>query len=197
MPNFFEDNDDIRFHFEQMDLRRLAAIMEESFRFAEAFDHAPRDADEAVANYRDVLSMLGALAGEIIADRAADVDTTGPQLGEDGRVRLADGTAEALDKLGQAEVMGFTLPHRFGGLNFPNLVYTMAIEIVSRADAALMNLFGLQGIAETINAFADESIKQAYLPRMASGELTGAMVLTEPDAGSDLQSVKLRAYQDD
>ena len=101
-----------------------------------------------------------------------------------------------IDILGKAEVMGFTLPHRFGGLNFPNLVYTISNEIVSRADAALMNIYGLQGIAETINAFASEEIKQKYLPGFSAGKLTGAMVLTEPDAGSDLQAVKLRAYQD-
>ena len=92
--------------------------------------------------------------------------------------------------------MGFILPHRFGGLNFPNIIYTMAIEILSRADAALMNIFGLQGIAETINAFASEEIKQKYLYDFSDGKVTGAMVLTEPDAGSDLQSVKLRAFQD-
>jgi alkylation response protein AidB-like acyl-CoA dehydrogenase len=92
--------------------------------------------------------------------------------------------------------MGFTLPHRFGGLNFPNLVYSMANEILSRADASLMNIFGLQGIADTINAFASEEIKQKYLPAFSAGKVTGAMVLTEPDAGSDLQAVKLRAYQD-
>ncbi|MHC4575179.1 MAG: acyl-CoA dehydrogenase family protein [Planctomycetota bacterium] len=93
--------------------------------------------------------------------------------------------------------MGFTLPYRFGGLNFPETVYSMAIEIVSRADAALMNIFGLQGIAETINAFGSEEIKQKYLPDFAAGKVTGAMVLTEPDAGSDLQAIKLRAFEDD
>jgi hypothetical protein len=92
--------------------------------------------------------------------------------------------------------MGFTLPRKYGGLNCPNVVYTMAIEMISRADTSLMNLFGLQGIAETIYAFGDEQIKQEYLPRFATGELTGAMVLTEPDAGSDLQAVSLRAWQD-
>ncbi|MHC4158026.1 MAG: acyl-CoA dehydrogenase family protein, partial [Planctomycetota bacterium] len=99
-------------------------------------------------------------------------------------------------KLAQAEVMGFTLPHRFGGLNFPNVIYTMAIEIVSRGDASLMNIFGLQGIAETINTFASDEIKEKYLYDFAAGKVTGAMVLTEPDAGSDLQSVKLRAFVD-
>jgi alkylation response protein AidB-like acyl-CoA dehydrogenase len=121
----------------------------------------------------------------------------GNTLNEDGLVTYAKGTRENLEKLAQAEVMGFTLPHRFGGLNFPETVYTMAIEIVSRADASLMNIFGLQGIAETINAFASEEIKQQYLHDFSAGIITGAMVLTEPDAGSDLQAIKLRAFQDE
>jgi alkylation response protein AidB-like acyl-CoA dehydrogenase len=100
-------------------------------------------------------------------------------------------------RLGQADLMGFTLPRKYGGLNCPNLIYAMANEIVSRADASLMNIFGLQGIAETINAFATEEIKAQYLPQFASGRYTGAMVLTEPDAGSDLQAVRLRAFQDE
>ncbi|UCC96359.1 MAG: acyl-CoA dehydrogenase family protein [Phycisphaerales bacterium] len=144
-----------------------------------------------------VLDSLGELCGEFIAPRSESVDREGNVLNEDGTVTRAKGIAEAIEKLGQAEVMGFTLPHRFGGLNFPNLVYSMAIEILSRADAALMNIFGLQGIAETINAFASEEIKQKYLHDFSAGKVTGAMVLTEPDAGSDLQAVKLRAFQDD
>ena len=93
--------------------------------------------------------------------------------------------------------MGFTLPRKYGGLNCPNLIYTMATEMISRADCSLMNMFGLQGIAETINAFANDEIKDMSLPRFCTGEVTGAMVLTEPDAGSDLQAVRLRAYQDE
>ena len=95
--------------------------------------------------------------------------------------------------MSQADLMGFTLPRKYGGLNCPNLIYTMATEIVSRADASFMNMFGLQGIAETVNAFASQEIKDEVLPRFAEGEVTGAMVLTEPDAGSDLQAVRLRA----
>jgi alkylation response protein AidB-like acyl-CoA dehydrogenase len=104
---------------------------------------------------------------------------------------------ENLKRLSQGDMMGFTLPYRYGGLNCPSLVYTMANEIISRADCSLTNLFGLQGIAETIYAFANDEIKNEYLPRFSTGEVTGAMVLTEPDAGSDLQAVRLRAYQDD
>jgi len=196
MANFFTDNEDIQFLFDHMDLARLAGIMEDGFRCAEQFDHAPADAADAVDNYRRILDALGELAADQIAPTAEETDLQGNVLRDDGGVTRPPGIAKALALLAQADLMGFTLPHRYGGLNCPNLVYTMSIEIVSRADAALMNLYGLQGIAETINAFADDALKDEYLPRMANGELTGAMVLTEPDAGSDLQAVKVRAYQD-
>ena len=196
MANFYTDNDDIRFLFRHMDFGAIAEIQEEGFRFAKDFDYAPADADEALVNYEMVLESLGKLSAEFIAPRAEDVDRQGNTLNEDGSVSYAEGTSQSLDKLAKADVMGFTLPHRFGGLNFPNMVYSMAIEMVSRADASLMNLFGLQGIAETINAFASEEIKQHYLHDFSAGRLTGAMVLTEPDAGSDLQAVKLKAFSD-
>ena len=196
MANFYRDNDDIQFLFRHSDLGTSAEICEEGFKFAGEFDYAPANADEAIQNYEMVLNSLGELCAEFIAPRAEDVDREGNVLNQDGTVTRAKGIAEAIEKLGQAEVMGFTLPHRFGGLNFPNIIYSMAIEILSRADAALMNIFGLQGIAESINAFASEEIKQKYLHNFSAGKVTGAMVLTEPDAGSDLQSVKLRAFQD-
>ena len=196
MANFFTDNEDIQFLFEHMDVARVAAIMEEDFRFAQEFDFAPEDADDAVDNYRRILTSLGELAADVIEPTAEETDLTGNTLNEDGSVTYAPGIANAVKRLAQADLMGFTLPYRFGGLNCPTLIYTMSNDIVSRADASLMNIYGLQGIAETINAFASEEIKREYLPRMSSGEWTGAMVLTEPDAGSDLQAVKTRAYQD-
>jgi len=180
-----------------MDLDSLAAVCEDGFKFASKFDYAPADVDEALQNYDLVLESLGQLSADFIAPRAEDVDRQGNTLNEDGTVAYAKGIAESLEQLAKADVMGFTLPYRFGGLNFPNLIYSVAIEIVSRADASLMNIFGLQGIAETINAFASEEIKEKYLYDFAAGKVTGAMVLTEPDAGSDLQAVKLRAFQDD
>jgi len=196
MANFYTDNEDIQFLFDHMDIGRLAAVVEEDFRFAEEYDFAPDSAEDAVDNYRRILTALGELCGDVIAPTAEDTDLAGNTLGEDGSVTRAAGIENAIRRLGQADLMGFTLPYRFGGINCPNLVYTMSNDVLSRADAALMNIYGLQGIAETINAFADEQIKQQYLPRMARGEWTGAMVLTEPDAGSDLQAVKTRAYQD-
>lgn len=197
MANFYKDNEDIQFLFRNVDIAGVAKVMEEGFKFAKDFDYAPANADEATENYDLVLDSIGKLSGDFIWPRSEDIDRQGSHLGEDGRVKYADGIKDSLDMLAKAHVMGFTLPHRFGGLNYPNLVYSIAIEIVSRADASLMNIFGLQGIAETINAFASEEIKQKYLHDFSSGKVTGAMVLTEPDAGSDLQSCKLKAFQDE
>ena len=197
MANFYTDNDDIRFLVKHMNLGLLADQLEEGFRFAEEFDHAPANIEEALVNYGMVLDSVGELSGSFIAPRGESIDRQGNTLNEDGTVTYADGIADSLDALAKSEVMGFTLPHRFGGLNFPELVYTMATEMVSRADASLMNIFGLQGIAETINSFASEEIKQQYLHDFSDGKVTGAMVLTEPDAGSDLQACQLKAFQDD
>jgi hypothetical protein len=197
MANFYTDNDDIQFLFQHMDVSRLAGIMEEDFKFHEEFFFAPENTADAVDNYERILTSLGELCGDEIAPTAEETDNVGNVLNDDGTVTYAPGIANAIKRLGQADLMGFTLPYRFGGINCPTLVYTMSNDIVSRSDAALMNIYGLQGIAETINAFASEEIKQEYLPPMASGKWTGAMVLTEPDAGSDLQAVRTRAYQDE
>ncbi|MGD2173891.1 MAG: acyl-CoA dehydrogenase family protein [Candidatus Brocadiaceae bacterium] len=192
MPNFFTDNEDILDFLRNVDLRTLVMLQERNYSEAEDFDYAPTDYEDAMDNYRRVLEMLGELAAEFIAPRASEVDEEGAQF-EDGVVTYAQGTREALDQLAKAELMGFTLPRQYGGLNMPVTIYTIAIELVSRADASLMNLFGLQDIAETINSFADQEVKAEYLPRFSKGEVTGAMALTEPDAGSDLTNVQVRA----
>ena len=199
MPNFYTDNDDIRFLFHHYDLALLARVMEGDFSAARQFDWAPATAEESLENYHQVLNIVGEISGEFIACRAEQIDLQGNTLNDDGTVTRPAGMDQNIRRLADAQLMGFTLPHRFGGLNFPNLIYTISNEIVSRADAALMNIYGLQGIAETINAFASEEIKRQYLPGFAEGKFTGAMVLTEPDAGSDLQAVKTAAhvYQDD
>ncbi len=196
MANFFLDNRDIQFLFEHIDLSELAKIQEEDTANGDA-DYVPIDEDDAVDNYRRVLEILGQIAAETIALNAEQIDREGNTLNDDGTVALHPLVRENLDLLTQADMMGFTLPRKYGGLNCPSLVYTMATEIISRADTSLMNMFGLQGIAETMHAFASQEIKDEFLPRFANGEVTGAMVLTEPDAGSDLQAVRLRAYQDE
>jgi len=196
MPNFFTDNEDILDFLDNTDLRNLVLLQERGYAEAEQYDYAPADYEDAMDSYRRVLDVVGKLAAEFIEPRAAEVDQEGAHF-EDGKVTYARGTQEALDQLRKAELMGFTLPRRFGGLNMPVLIYTIAIELVSQADASLMNLFGLQDIAETINSFADEEIRAKYLPLFSSGAVTAAMALTEPDAGSDLPNVQLRADYDE
>jgi len=196
VANFFSENEDIVFCFENARWDDVVRAMEGDFSDAARFAYAPENVEDAVDSYRRVLEMVGELAAEHIAPRAEGIDREGNVL-SDGVVNRPKGMTECLELLAKADVMGFTLPREYGGLNFPSLAYTIAIEIVSRADASLMNIFGLQGIAETINAFADDEIKSRYLPHFSSGEYTGAMALTEPDAGSDLQNIQLRAYQDE
>jgi len=195
VENFFDDNDDMRFQFEHVDLGPVIELLEEGFREAEEHADAPRSVEHAREGYRRILSMIGEICAQEIAPLAESVDEEGARL-DGGRVTYAAGTRKALEMLAGCGLMGFTLPRRYGGLNMPITVYTVANELVSQADASLMNLFGLQDIAETICEFADESIRREYLPRFAKGGETGAMDLTEPDAGSDLQSVMLRAEEE-
>ncbi len=200
MANFFLDNEDIQFLFKHIDLGELARIQEDDFIHtanANGDDYGPKNAADAVDNYRRILEIVGEVAAEVVAPNAEQVDNEGNTLNDDGTVTLHPLVQENLRRLTQADMMGFTLPRKYGGLNCPNLVYTMATEMISRADTSLMNMFGLQGIAETINAFANDEIKAEVLPKFSNGDVTGAMVLTEPDAGSDLQAVRLRAFQDD
>ncbi len=196
MANFFTDNGDILDFLDNADLRQVVLLQERGYAEAAEFDYAPSDYEDAMDSYRRVLEVVGGIAADFIAPRAADVDREEARF-EDGVVTYATGTREALEQLRKADLMGFTLPRKYGGLNMPVLIYTMAIELVSRADASLMNLFGLQDIAETVNDFADDGLKARYLPMFSRGAVTGAMALTEPDAGSDLTNVQLRATHDE
>ncbi len=196
MPNFYRDNDDILFHMKNMDLSRVVELKENQFADKDHYDIAPGSVEEAVETYDSVMDLVGDIAGNVIAPKAMEVDQLGATF-ENGEVKYAKATAESLEVCKQSELFGFTLPRQYGGLNCPVTIYTIAIEMISRADASFMNIYGLQDdIAGTINKFADEEIKKQYLPRLCSGEVTSSMSLTEPEAGSDLQAVMLKATQD-
>ena len=196
MPNYFTENTDLLNHFEKLDLKEIVELTEENYKQAEKFDFAPLNYEDAKENYRKVLEVVGDIAANFVAPRAAQIDEEGAVF-KDGKVEYAKGTKEALEMLSKAELMGMILPREYGGLNFPTTIYMMAVEMISRAEASLMNIFGLQDIGKTIAQFANDLQKQEFLPRFSTGEFTGAMALTEPDAGSDLQAVKLHAYQDE
>ncbi len=193
--NFYLDNGDIKFNLNEVGLGTVVALRESDYTEAKQFPEAPVDFNDAIDSYDKVLAMVGEICGEMIAPRAAAVDEEGCHL-ENGKVTYAKGTIQNLKDLAQAQVMGVMLPRRFGGLNYPVTVYSMMTEMVSRADCSLQNLFGLQDIADTINKFANEDQRSRYLPRFCTGEADGAMSLTEPEAGSDLQAVQLKATFD-
>lgn len=197
MSNFYKDNPEIEKVIDALDLSEVATLLEEDFKFASEYDFAPKSAEDAIDNYKRALDVCGDICGNRIAPTAEETDVVGNILEPDGSVTYTPGIKLSMDLLGRSGLLGATLPYYLDGLNMPCTILTALNDIVSRADASLMNMFGLQGIAETINAFASEEIKKEYVPRLASGEWTGAMVLTEPDAGSDLQSVKTSAYQDE
>lgn len=196
MPNFFTENSDIQFHFNRLNFEGIVNMIEDNYEESKKFNYAPINYEDAIENYRKVLEVVGDIAGNFIAERAADVDHEGAQH-KDGIVSYAKGTQENLEMLSKADLMGMVLPRQYGGLNFPFTVYLMATEMISRADASLMNIFGLQDIGDMIVKYGDDDQKQEFVPKFTTGEYTGAMALTEPDAGSDLQSVKLQAYQNE
>ena len=196
MPNFYKENDDIQFHFKNFDLDWIIDLKENNFADKGKFNYAPKSKVDAMDSYDRILNIVGDISGNIVDPLAAETDEEGAHY-EKGNVTYAKGTQIALEALTKADLMGFTLPRKYGGLNCPVTIYAIAIELVSRAEAGLMNIFGLQDIAETVNKFADEDIKEKFLPMFCSGKVTGSMALTEPDAGSDLQAVQLKAFQDD
>ncbi len=191
MANYYNDNREIKFHLNHPLMKEIVRLKEREYSFKEEFDFAPLDYEDAIDNYDRVLEVVGDICGNIIAENAESIDAEGPQV-IDGHVKYARGTEENIDALIHAGLMGMSLPYKYDGLNFPIVPYIMAADIVSRADAGFVNVWGLQDCAETINEFASEEQKQKYLPRVCSGE-TMAMDLTEPDAGSDLQAVQLKA----
>jgi len=195
MANFYTDNKELRFHLNHPLMKEIVRLKERNFSFKDEFQFAPMDYEDAIDSYHRVLEIVGEVSGDIIAPNAESIDAEGPQV-VDGHVIYARGTEENIKALNQAGLMGMSLPYKYEGLNFPIVPYIMAADIVSRADAGFVNIWGLQDCAETINEFASEEQKEKYLPRVCKGD-TMAMDLTEPDAGSDLQAVQLKATWDE
>ena len=191
MANFFSDNKDLQYHLEHPMMRKIVELKERGYSEAEKYDYAPQNFEDAMDSFRKVLDITGEVCGDVIAPNAEGVDHEGPKVVDD-HVQYASGTVENMKAIVDAGLSGLTLPRRFGGLNFPLVTFVMANEMVARADAGFENIWGLQDCAETLNEFASEEIKQKFLTWVCEGA-TCAMDLTEPDAGSDLGAVMLKA----
>lgn len=195
MANNYTDHAELRFELNHPLMKRIVELKERDFRDKDEFDYAPIDFEDAMDNYDRVLDITGELAGTTIADNAEGVDLEGPHH-EGDRVRYASGTAQNLDAMVKAGLNGMTMPRRFGGLNFPITPYTMCAELVAASDAGFGNIWSLQDCIETLYEFGNEDQHSRFIPRICAGE-TMSMDLTEPDAGSDLQSVMLKATFDE
>ena len=193
MANFYTDNEALKFYLNHPAMKKIVELKERNFADADKYDYAPQNFEDAMDSYDRVLEIVGEICGDIIAENAESVDHDGPVVAN-GRVTYAAGTQKNLDACRKAGLMGMSMPRRLGGLNFPITPYIMAADMVSRADTGFENIWGLQDCAETIYEFADEDQKSRFIPRVCEGE-TMSMDLTEPDAGSDLQSVMLKASQ--
>ena len=196
MDNFFKDTPDFKFHFKDPIVKKVIKLKEDNFEQSEKFDYAPLDHDDAIDSYEKVLEIVGDICANIVAPNAEGIDIEGPSI-RNNEVVYAKGTTEDYKALYGAGLIGMALPRKYGGLNFPLLPYVMAAEMVARADAGFANIWGLQDCAETIYEFGSEEQKDKFLPRFNRDGVTAAMVLTEPDAGSDLQAVKLKAVFDE
>ena len=196
MANYYNDNEKIKFEVGQNALmQRIVALKERDFADKGQYDYAPEDYEDAMDSYSRVLDIVGEVTADVVAPNAEAVDAEGPHC-EGGRVRYAEKTVENLDVMTKAGMNGMTMPRRYGGLNLPVTVYTAANEIVSTGDASFENIWSLQDCIETLYCFGNEEQRRKYIPRVCAGE-TMSMDLTEPDAGSDLQSVMLKATYDE
>jgi alkylation response protein AidB-like acyl-CoA dehydrogenase len=194
--NFFLDNLDLQFRLEQLDLQDVLDIKEKGYQYSKEYPAAPRHYKDAKDNYRLLLEVLGEICARVIAPRAAEADQEGAHF-ENGQVTYSAATQEGLTALKQADLMGAMLPWEYGGLNLPESIFQMMVEITSRADASLMTIFGLQEISAAINEYGSPEMKRRVLPRFTQEGASGAMILTEPDAGSDLGAVQTKATLDE
>ena len=191
MANHYSDHPELKFELNHPLMKRIVELKERSFRDKDTYDYAPLDYEDAMDSYDRVLDIVGEISATTIADNAEGVDLEGPHH-EGDRVRYAEGTARNLDAMVKAGMNGMTMPRRYGGLNFPIMPYTMCAELVAAADAGFGNIWSLQDCIETLYEFGNEDQHARFIPRVCAGE-TMSMDLTEPDAGSDLQSVMLKA----
>ena len=194
MANYYSDHPEIAFHLDHPLMKRVVELKEKSFEDAANYDDAPVNYEDAIENYKRMLDITGDVAANIIEPNSESVDQEGPHL-ENGRMIYASKTFENLDATRKAGLWGISMPRRYDGLNIPNVIFSMASEVISAADAGFQNIWSLQSCIDTLYEFGTEEQRRKYIPRIAAGE-TMSMDLTEPDAGSDLQRVMLKATQD-
>ena len=194
MSNYYTDHPEIGFHLNHPLMKRIVDLKERDYADKDAFEDAPVNYEDALENYKRMLDITGDVAANIIEPNSESVDLEGPHL-ENGRMLYASKTVENIEATRQAGLWGISMPRRYDGLNIPNIVFSMASELIAAADAGFQNIWSLQSCIDTLYEFGTEEQRKKYIPRISAGE-SMSMDLTEPDAGSDLQRVMLKATQD-
>lgn len=195
MANYYTDHPEIEFHLDHPLMKRIVELKEKGYADKDQFADAPVCYEDAIENYKRVLDITGDVAANIIEPNSESVDLEGPHL-VDGRMVYASKTVENIDATCKAGLWGVSMPRKYGGLNLPNVVFSMLSEVISAADAGFQNIWSLQSCIDTLYEFGSEEQRQKYIPRVCEGA-SMSMDLTEPDAGSDLQRVMLKATQDE
>ncbi len=191
MANYYSDHPELEFHLNHPEMQRVVELKERNYEDKDKFEDAPVDFEDCIENYKRILDITGDVAANILAPNSESVDLEGPHL-ENGRMIYASKTYENLDATRKAGLWGVSMPRRYGGLNLPNITFSMLSEIIAAADAGFQNIWSLQSCIDTLYEFGTEEQRQKYIPRVCQGEGM-SMDLTEPDAGSDLQRVMLKA----
>ena len=195
MANYYSDHPELEFHLSHPLMKRVVELKEKGYADAKQFEDAPVNYEDAIENYKQILDITGDIAANVIEPNSESVDIEGPHL-ENKRMIYASKTFENLDVTRKAGLWGISMPRKYGGLNLPNITFSMLSEIISAADAGFQNIWSLQSCIDTLYEFGSEEQREKYIPRICEGE-TMSMDLTEPDAGSDLQRVMLKATFDE
>ncbi|SEE15148.1 Acyl-CoA dehydrogenase [Arthrobacter alpinus] len=156
------------------------------------FEHA--DLDTVV----ELLEQCGEFMSEAVAPTNQPGDIQGSRLQPDGTVLTPDGFKEVYQQYVDAGWGSVPLPEEFGGGGFPRTVGLVIQELMTSANMAF-SLCPLltQGAIEALLHYGSDELKQRFLPQMVSGEWTGTMNLTEPQAGSDVGALTTRAVKND
>jgi alkylation response protein AidB-like acyl-CoA dehydrogenase len=192
--NFFATNKDLLFTFDHVvPWNDIVPVIDEKL----TDPAGPATTEEAVDLYREALTLVGEYAGNEIAGRAREVDEAGAWH-RDGAIGVPEPLRRNLEGLKGLGVAGLSVPREYGGESFPFTVSSMVLEMISRACASTMVQYAFfLSPATMLLRFAPDDLKREYVPKLAAGEISGSVAMTEPQAGSDVGRVATTARQVD
>ncbi|OUD10071.1 acyl-CoA dehydrogenase [Marivivens niveibacter] len=145
----------------------------------------------------DMVDAILTEAGKLCDDAIAPIQRNGdlhPAKLENGIVRTSPGFADAFSAIAEGGWIGICADPEYGGMGLPLTVATAVNDMMSGACLSMqLNPLMSQGQIEALESHASDEIKEMYIPKLISGEWTGTMNLTEPQAGSDVGALSTKA----